>query len=102
MKPCETCKHFNMEEAEYCNVEAYVEDGNPCHQYTTSCNPERLYKILENADVVATEICERAESCSSCPLNFIKDGKSYCAINLDELWKMMIHLERKIKNETSN
>lgn len=65
MKPCETCVHFNMNECVYCNVEAYVEDGKLCPQYTTSCNPERLLAMLENAQVVATEICEKASDCTT-------------------------------------
>lgn len=74
MKPCETCIHFNMQEDKYCNVEAYVEDGKACPQYTTSCNPERLLIMLENAQVVATEICEKAPECDY----------AYCVCNLDD------------------
>lgn len=81
MKPCETCIHFNMQEDEYCNVEAYVEDGKACPQYTTSCNLERLYKIIENAQVVATEICEKVEEYdSACPC-FLLSEKT-CAIDM--------------------
>ena len=90
MKPCETCVHFNMNECDYCNVEAYVEDGKPCPQYTTSCNPERLYKMIENANIVATEICEKVEECdSACPCFLLSENA--CAID------MLYKIGKKIK-----
>lgn len=97
MKPCETCIHFNMNECDYCNVEAYVENGKPCPQYTTSCNPKRLYKMLENAQVVATEICEKASECDyvSCVCNLYDEG---CI--MEELHKLVVKLKTKLKKKS--
>ena len=93
MKPCETCIHFNMNEDDYCNVEAYVKDGEPCKQYTTSCNPERLYKMLENANIVATELCEKMEECNSaCPCFLLREKD--CAI--DVLWRIAKNVKKAI------
>ena len=97
MKPCETCVHFNMNECDYCNVEAYVADGKPCPQYTTSCNTERLCKMLENAQVVATEICEKAYKCDyvSCVCNLYDGG---CV--MEELYKLIVKLKTKLKKKS--
>lgn len=96
MKPCETCIHFNMQEDEYCNVEAYVEDGKVCPHYATSCNPKRLYKMLENAQVIATEICEKASECDyvSCVCNLYDKG---CI--MEELHKLVVELKTKLKKK---
>lgn len=97
MKPCETCIHFNMQNDEYCNVEAFVEDGKGCPQYTTSCNPKRLYDILKNAQVVATEICEKASECDyvSCVCNLYDEG---CIT--ETIKKLLIALKDKLQKKT--
>lgn len=101
MKPCETCKHFNMKECDYCNVDAYVEDGKPCPQYTTSCNPERLLAMLENAQVVATEICEKSENCdSSCDCCLHEEGK-YIDCLQERLWHLYDSLKHKLKKKSN-
>ena len=100
MKPCETCIHFNMQEDEYCNVEAYVEDGKDCPQYTTSCNPKRLFDILENAWVVANEICEKSKDCNinNCPC-FMHDKYNEEECMLETIQHFITCLTRSIKRE---
>jgi hypothetical protein len=73
-----------MNECDYCNVEAYVEDGKPCPQYTTTYNPERFITMLENAQIVATEICEKAPNCT--------DDSCICNHNDKECFMTLLYL----------
>lgn len=86
-----------MNECDYCNVEAYVEDGKGCPQYTTSCNPERLFTVLENANVIATEICEKASEydCVSCVCNLYDEG---CI--LYKIHNLVIALKDKLQKKS--
>ena len=95
MKPCETCKYFDINADGCCLIEAYVEDDMPCENYHTSKSLDRLEDVIDYALTIATEICETTEKCDSscnCCIDD-KDGKKECL--QETLWHIISSLKQK-------